>query len=82
MRKNNTLSRFLKTSYLLMAVGVLVSCQKEIDPLNENEPGQEVVPTNESYFPLTKGSRWLYKDSLLNISSWGSLTGEKKTVNS
>ena len=83
MKKNNTLSRFLKTSFLLMAVGILVSCQKEINPLeeeNNNEPGQE-VPANDSYMPFTKGSTWTYKDSanpaLINILR---ASDEKKTV--
>jgi hypothetical protein len=66
MKKNNTLSRLLKSTVVLVAVSALVSCQKEINPLEEenNEPGTEVpVPAGNSYMPYTKGSTWTYQDS-------------------
>ena len=85
MRKNNTLSRFLKTSFLLMAVGALVSCQKEINPLeeeNNNEPGTGApAPTGSSYMPYTKGSSWTYQDSAVtNFKTVMVATDVSKTI--
>jgi hypothetical protein len=85
MKKNNTLSRFLKTSFLLMAVGALVSCQKEINPLeeeNNNEPGTGApVPTGSSYMPYSKGSSWTYQDSAVtNFKTVMVATDVSKTI--
>lgn len=86
MKKAIHISRILRVGFFLMAVLAVVSCQKQINPLDEdgNGPGgggNTPAPTNESYMPHTKGSRWRYQDSAVSDLKYSIVaTDEKKTI--
>ena len=84
MKKINLLSGFLKTAFLVVALSSIVSCQKQINPLEEeveeNEPGTE-LPAGDSYMPYTKGSTWTYQDSAIsNLKTVMEATDISKTI--
>lgn len=76
------LSRLWKLSLVLFAAFTVVSCQKQINPLDEDgtAPGEEVVvPASDSYLPITKDSYWLLQDSTDESLIYRFVaTGEKK----
>lgn len=74
---------------LLMGALFLFSCQKEVsfdDPTQTNNgnsggTGGTGNATRNSYFPLTNGSWWKYKDSLTGTTSVGTASNVTKTIN-
>lgn len=84
-----TVMRKLFSVALLLATSLfLFSCQKEIEPLdplqsnngNSGSSGGSAASAN-SYFPLTAGSWWKYKDSLTGTTSVGTVTSRTKSIN-
>lgn len=86
MKKTMPLSRLWTLSLVFFTALTVVSCQKEINPLEEEEnntggPGTE-TPVSESYLPHSKGSSWTYQDSALaDLKTTMVATDETKTVN-
>lgn len=78
MKNPITLSGALRTTVAVMATLLIVSCQKEINPLDEPAAGDN-EPVGESYLPLTPGTKWQYRESTTQSSYWSTVTNEKKT---
>ncbi|WP_290790162.1 hypothetical protein [Flavihumibacter sp. UBA7668] len=84
MRTLIPLSRLWKLSLVFFAAITVISCQKEINPLEEDGtlPGEEVVvPASDSYMPYTKGSTWKYTDSVTGFIFVLQASDDHKTVN-
>ncbi|HZH64569.1 MAG TPA: hypothetical protein VEY10_06710 [Flavisolibacter sp.] len=78
--------RMLASSCLaLFALLFLISCQKEADFTDpaQGGTGNGGNGTNPatSYYPLTKGSWWKYKDSLTGTTTSGTATNVTKSIN-
>lgn len=77
------MTKILVSLFLLGFTAGMMSCQKEITPLDPSElpggtPGDTTVKS-EDYLPLTAGTYWKYKDSTTQVISTVTLTAD--TVN-
>jgi hypothetical protein len=78
--------QLIKSAFLLLAVVAFASCQKEINPLEEDgNPsggGGTDNPATGSYMPHSKGSYWTYQDSADTDLEYRIMaTDQKKTLN-
>lgn len=71
--------KFLLHLLVLLFIGGLVGCQKEVD--GTLSPGNTTTPSSNSYLPLSANTYWSYKDSATGTVVSNVVTNKTKTIN-